>query len=48
MGQIDVPVFMQAFILEFPDEAFGQGIIRKLSRPDVFNDAISRCQILNI
>ena len=38
MGQVQESVFIQAFITEFSDEAFGKGSIRGLPRPYVFND----------
>ena len=37
MGQIQEPVFIEAFITEFPDEAFGKGITRRLRGSDVLN-----------
>jgi hypothetical protein len=37
MGQIQEPVFIEAFITEVPDEALGRGVIRRPSGPYVLN-----------
>jgi DNA-binding transcriptional LysR family regulator len=37
MGQIQEPVFIEAFIMEFPDEALGKSIIRRPPGPYVLN-----------
>jgi len=43
MSQIHEPVFIQAFITEFSDEAFDKGIIRRLSRQYVFSRDSAHC-----
>ena len=37
MGQIQEPVFIEAFITEVPDEALGRSIIRRPPGPYVLN-----------